>query len=80
MLCFVGKTQDFSPVCHYPVNHSCNSNISAAQKWTFCDHKTTPCALTVINPFSAEGNTGKYLTLVNDALYLTTVRSDFPHS
>ncbi|XP_025869112.1 receptor-interacting serine/threonine-protein kinase 2 isoform X2 [Vulpes vulpes] len=51
------KTQDFSPVCHYPVNHSCNSNISAAQKWTFCDHKTTPCALTVINPFSAEGNT-----------------------
>ncbi|KAF3822599.1 receptor-interacting serine/threonine-protein kinase 2 isoform X1 [Mirounga angustirostris] len=50
------KTQDFSTLCHYPVNHSCNSNISAAQKGTFCDYKTTLCSLTVINPVPAEGN------------------------
>uniref|UniRef100_M3YHR4 Receptor-interacting serine/threonine-protein kinase 2 n=1 Tax=Mustela putorius furo TaxID=9669 RepID=M3YHR4_MUSPF len=50
------KTQDFSTLCHYPVNHSCNSNISAVQKRTFCDHKTTPGSSAVITPLSAEGN------------------------
>ncbi|XP_025726587.1 receptor-interacting serine/threonine-protein kinase 2 isoform X1 [Callorhinus ursinus] len=53
------KTQDFSTLCHYPVNHSCNSNISAAQKGTFCDHKTTLCSLAVINPLPAEGNSAQ---------------------
>ncbi|XP_044238648.1 receptor-interacting serine/threonine-protein kinase 2 isoform X1 [Ursus arctos] len=50
------KTQDFPTLCHYPINHSCNSNISSAQKGTFCDHKTTPFSLAVITPFPAEGN------------------------
>nr|XP_035961429.1 receptor-interacting serine/threonine-protein kinase 2 isoform X2 [Halichoerus grypus] len=53
------KTQDFSTLCHYPVNHSCNSNISAAQKGTFCDYKTTLCSLAVINPLPAEGNSAR---------------------
>lgn len=61
MLCFIGKTEDYSVLHHCPVNHSCDSNIPAAQRATFCDHKTTPCALAIINSLSAEGNSGKYL-------------------
>lgn len=39
-----------------PVNHRWDSNISAAERVTFCDPKTTPCSLAVINPLSAEGS------------------------
>lgn len=50
------KTEDYSVLHHCPVNHSCDSNIPAAQRATFCDHKTTPCTLAIINSLSAEGN------------------------
>lgn len=61
MLCFTGKTQDFSMLHHCPVNHRWDSNISAAQRVTLYDPKTTPCSLAIINPLSAEGSSGKYL-------------------
>ncbi|XP_017512985.1 receptor-interacting serine/threonine-protein kinase 2 isoform X1 [Manis javanica] len=50
------KTQDFSMLHRCPVNHRWDSNISAAERVTFCDPKTTPCSLAVINPLSAEGS------------------------
>ncbi|XP_058420532.1 receptor-interacting serine/threonine-protein kinase 2 isoform X1 [Diceros bicornis minor] len=50
------KTEDYSILHHCPVNHSHDSNTSVAQRVTFCDHKTAPCSLAVINSLSAEGN------------------------
>ncbi|XP_036788468.2 receptor-interacting serine/threonine-protein kinase 2 isoform X3 [Manis pentadactyla] len=50
------KTQDFSMLHHCPVNHRWDSNISAAQRVTLYDPKTTPCSLAIINPLSAEGS------------------------
>ncbi|KAM8787069.1 receptor-interacting serine/threonine-protein kinase 2 isoform 1-T1 [Rhynchonycteris naso] len=49
------KAQDFSTLLHCPVNHSWDNSLPAAQKATFCDHKTAPCSLP-INPLSAEGS------------------------
>ncbi|XP_013852079.1 receptor-interacting serine/threonine-protein kinase 2 isoform X2 [Sus scrofa] len=54
------KTQDFSTPRQCPVNRSWDSNISVAQRATFCDHKTTPCSLAIINPLSAEGNSERF--------------------
>ncbi|XP_057591454.1 receptor-interacting serine/threonine-protein kinase 2 [Hippopotamus amphibius kiboko] len=54
------KTQDFSMLHQCPVNHSWDSNISVAQRATFCDHKTAPCSLAIINPLSAEGNSERF--------------------
>ncbi|XP_066873147.1 receptor-interacting serine/threonine-protein kinase 2 isoform X2 [Kogia breviceps] len=55
-----GKTQDFSVMHQCPVNHSCDSNISVAQRATFCDHRAAPCSLAIINPLSAEGNSERF--------------------
>ncbi|XP_032349963.1 receptor-interacting serine/threonine-protein kinase 2-like [Camelus dromedarius] len=52
--------QNFSVLRQCPVNHSWNSNISVAQKTTFCDHKTAPCSLAIINPLSAEGTSERF--------------------
>ncbi|XP_036686317.1 receptor-interacting serine/threonine-protein kinase 2 [Balaenoptera ricei] len=54
------KTQDFSVMRQCPVNHSCDSNISVAQRATFCDHRAAPCSLAIINPLSAEGNSERF--------------------
>uniref|UniRef100_G1SFM3 Receptor-interacting serine/threonine-protein kinase 2 n=1 Tax=Oryctolagus cuniculus TaxID=9986 RepID=G1SFM3_RABIT len=51
------KTQDYSVKLHHcPVNHSWDSTVSASQKATFCDHKTSPCSLVIINSLLTEGN------------------------
>ncbi|XP_033699059.1 receptor-interacting serine/threonine-protein kinase 2 isoform X2 [Tursiops truncatus] len=54
------KTQDFSVMRQCPVNHSCDSNISVAQRATFCDHRAASCSLAIINPLSAEGNSEQF--------------------
>nr|XP_030718707.1 receptor-interacting serine/threonine-protein kinase 2 [Globicephala melas] len=54
------KTQDFSVMRQCPVNHSCDSNISVAQRATFCDHRAAPFSLAIINPLSAEGNSEQF--------------------
>ncbi|XP_059972090.1 receptor-interacting serine/threonine-protein kinase 2 isoform X2 [Mesoplodon densirostris] len=54
------KTQDFSVMRQCPVNQSCDSNISVAQRAISCDHRAAPCSLAIINPLSVEGNSEQF--------------------
>ena len=61
MLCFIGKTPDFSVLRQCSVNHSQDSNTCVDHRVAFCDHRTAPCSVAIVNPLSAEGNSGKYV-------------------
>uniref|UniRef100_A0A8C3WTX7 Receptor-interacting serine/threonine-protein kinase 2 n=1 Tax=Catagonus wagneri TaxID=51154 RepID=A0A8C3WTX7_9CETA len=54
------KTEDFSMPRQCPVNHIWDGNIAVTQRATFCDHKTIPCSLTIVNPLSAAGNSERF--------------------
>lgn len=49
------KTQDNSVQQHCSGNHSWDGNVSAIQKATFCDHKTSLCSLALANHLLVEG-------------------------
>lgn len=49
------KTQDSSVQQHCLGNHSWDGNVSAIQKATFCDHKTSLCSLALANSLLVEG-------------------------
>ncbi|KAF4022490.1 hypothetical protein G4228_014231 [Cervus hanglu yarkandensis] len=55
-----GKTPDFSVLRQRSVNHSQDSNICVDHRVAFCDHRTAPCSLAIVNPLSAEGNSGRF--------------------
>ena len=65
MLCFIAKTQDFSALHQCSVNHSRNSDFCVDCRVAFCDHRTAPCSLAIVNPLSAEGNSGKYVLWIS---------------
>ncbi|XP_023554842.1 receptor-interacting serine/threonine-protein kinase 2 [Octodon degus] len=52
------KPQDCSSVNldHCRVKHSWDNTVSAFQRATLCDHRTTLCSAAVISPLVAEGN------------------------
>ncbi|XP_037659103.1 receptor-interacting serine/threonine-protein kinase 2 isoform X2 [Choloepus didactylus] len=70
------KTQDGSSVLHHcQVNHSWDSNISAAQRTKLCDQKTLPCSSAMIHPLLAEGNS-EYLQTGIALLWIQSKRED----
>lgn len=59
MLCFIGKTEDFSVLRPCSVIHSRDRDICVDHRAAFCNHRTAPCSSAIVNPLSVEGNSGK---------------------